>query len=84
MVEVLSESTAAYDRGDTFDRYVQNETLQEYVLVDTQARAVEVRTRQADGTWPARVYMEDADVELESLGLTVPLALVYEDVEVGR
>ena len=51
IVEVLSPSTAAYDRGEKFSRYRQLASLQEYVLVDTDTRATDVFRKRSDGLW---------------------------------
>jgi Uma2 family endonuclease len=49
IVEVLSESTAAYDRGDKFAAYRTLPSLQEYVVVDVQARRLETFRRAPHG-----------------------------------
>src|SRR5215213_9617067 len=51
IVEVLSESTAAFDRGKKFQSYQQIESLQEYLLVSQDEFVVEHYLRQADGHW---------------------------------
>lgn len=51
IVEVLSPSTAAYDRGAKFGHYRQLPSLQEYMLVDTEAQTIEVFRRNAAGRW---------------------------------
>ena len=51
IVEVLSESTAAFDRGKKFQSYQQIESLQEYLLVSQDEYVVEHYLRQGDGHW---------------------------------
>ena len=51
VVEVLSESTAAFDRGKKFQSYQQIESLQEYMLVSQDEFVVEHYLRQEDGHW---------------------------------
>src|SRR5579859_3197780 len=51
IVEVLSPSTEAYDRGRKFGYYRECPTLEEYVLVDTQRQAVEAYRREAGALW---------------------------------
>jgi Uma2 family endonuclease len=51
VVEVLSESTAAFDRGKKFQSYQQIESLQEYLLVSQDEFVVEHYLRQEDGHW---------------------------------
>ena len=81
VVEVLSLSTAQYDQGDKFAMYGQLDSLADYVLVSTNQRRVEVRTRVAGDAWPAHVFVPGDDIVLESLDLRVPLAAFYEDIE---
>lgn len=81
LVEVLSESTAAYDRGKKFAAYRKLESLQEYVLVDLAARRIELFRRNAEGHWVLYEYNAGDTIEFASLSLRVPVALVLEDTE---
>ena len=74
-------STAAYDRGDKFALYGQNEALQDYVLVHTRQHLVEVHRRQPDGGWARQTYGPEATVVLPSLAVQIAVAAVYEDVD---
>ena len=79
--EVLSDSTESYDRGKKFELYRQLESLREYLLVAQDEAHVERYVRQADDSWLLTVFKGlDAAVELTTLGCTLPLAEVYEDV----
>ena len=51
LVEVLSESTAAYDRGKKFAAYRKLESLQEYLLVDLDSRRLELFRRNPENHW---------------------------------
>jgi Uma2 family endonuclease len=51
IVEVLSESTERYDRGDKFTRYRTLGTLEDYILVSQTTVLVEHYHRLSDGTW---------------------------------
>ncbi|MBI5442639.1 MAG: Uma2 family endonuclease [Deltaproteobacteria bacterium] len=82
IVEVLSPTTAAYDRGQKFASYRRIETLREYVLVDTELRSVECFRKDASGHWVLYPFGPDGEVELESLGLRCLIDAVYEDTEV--
>ena len=82
IVEVLSESTEAYDRGDKFADYRQLESLQEYVLVSAKRKRVECFRRGENGLWVLQGYGEvasDRTFTLESIGFTGELATLYED-----
>jgi len=81
IVEVLSPTTEAYDRGRKFSHYRALESLQEYVLVSQDRIQVECFKRQSAGQWllTAASSLEDA-VCLDSVGCTIPLTDIYEDV----
>lgn len=82
IVEVLSPSTEAYDRGEKFRLYRLLDSLFEYVMVRQDRVEVEVWTRGVDGTWTATIYNEPADViPLRTLDCTLTLADIYEKVE---
>ncbi|MDY0330906.1 MAG: Uma2 family endonuclease [Thiomonas sp.] len=84
VVEVLSPSTAAYDLGQKFAQYRQLATLQEYVLIDSERVAVDVFRRNAEGRWVLYPYAEGETVALDSVGLSLPVAAIYEDVVFSR
>jgi Uma2 family endonuclease len=76
LVEVLSESTADYDRGTKFQHYKRLQSLAEYVLVSQDEQRVEVRQRVEEG-WLIREVTEGA-VHLASLDLDIPLDEIYD------
>jgi Uma2 family endonuclease len=81
ILEVLSDSTEAFDRGDKFADYQQIETLQEYVLVNTKRQRVECFRRSSEGLWILRSYTSESSlVRLESVNFEGTMADVYEDV----
>ena len=81
LVEVLSPSTEAHDRGFKFERYQHIKTLQEYVLISQAKPRVETYLRQADGSWRYQaVEGLDACVSLRSIEVEIPLAEIYDGV----
>ena len=81
IIEVLSESTEAYDRGKKFEYYRMIPSLREYVLVAQDRRCVEVFTRE-DFRWIFTEAGRERDyVELSSIGWTLLLPDVYSKVE---
>ncbi|MDP2795166.1 MAG: Uma2 family endonuclease [Sulfurisoma sp.] len=80
VVEVLSESTAGYDRGRKFAYYRQLPSLKEYVLVDQERQSVELFRRDATDHWVLHPFGPDETVEFASVGLSLPIAAIYEDV----
>ena len=83
VVEVLSPSTASYDRGTKFDLYLQSESLQQYVLVNQDEPRVMSYIRQSDGIAWLMIPLSglDAVLEFPTLGLSVPLSEIYRNVE---
>ena len=79
IVEVLSESTEAYDRGAKFAGYRQLPTLEEYVLIDSRSRSVEVFRRHPDG-WMLHPVPDDGRLDLATLEFDCTLDAIYEDV----
>ena len=82
IVEVLSESTEAYDRGQKFAQYRSLESLKEYMMISSHRVSVESYTRQPDGSWNyiAKASLEDS-LDLQSVGCHLALADLYEKVE---
>jgi Uma2 family endonuclease len=82
VVEVLSPSTEAYERGEKFERYRELASMQEYVLVSQSTPRVETFLRRADGAWLIDVFSGmEASAILRSIELTVPLTEIYAGVE---
>ena len=82
IIEVLSDSTEAFDRGAKFLRYRNwNPSLTDYILVWQSEAIVEHYVRQPDGGWSIYVYesIEDS-VFIKSINCTLRLAEVYDRV----
>ncbi|MCT7954884.1 Uma2 family endonuclease [Laspinema palackyanum] len=81
IIEVLSPSTEAFDRGDKFNDYQTISSLEEYVLVNTKHQRVEVFRKTEEGGWLFQTYTSTtATFTLKSLNLTGSFAEVYEEV----
>ena len=81
VIEVLSDSTAAFDRGAKFAAYRKLESLQEYVLVDVAAQRVEVFRRNPENHWVLYDYEAGHTLELAALALKVEMSEVLDDTE---
>ncbi len=83
IIEVLSPTTEAYDRGEKFTRYQEwNPTLTDYLLVSQDRPQVEHFSRQADGGWSYRRHTGlDAEVAIPAIRSTLKLADVYDRVK---
>jgi len=81
IVEVLSESTEAYDRGEKFAHYRRLETLREYVLVAQDKIRIEHYRREGEEWILSEVSAPDATLHLGSIDCHVEIAAIYEKVE---
>ena len=79
VAEVLSESTAAFDRGRKFAAYRKLESLQDYVLMDLAAQRIEVFRRDPQNHWVLYDYGPGDRVELASLALQLPVDELLQD-----
>lgn len=84
VIEVLSPSTEAFDRGDKFAGYRSLPSVNEVVLVSQDERRVECYTRQLDDSWILRERTGDGAVQLGPLAVPLPLAWIYEGVEIAE
>jgi Uma2 family endonuclease len=81
LVEALSDSTEAYDRGRKFFQYRQIETLTDYLLVSQKEPYIDHYTKQADGRWLLTPVMGlEAILPIPSLGCTLLLSEVYDKI----
>jgi Uma2 family endonuclease len=82
IIEVLSESTEAYDRGAKWEQYSGIESLKHYVLVSSDHARVDLYTRNTQGNWE---YIGVDDLQksavLSAIGCELPLNGIYRQVE---
>ncbi|HEV7859696.1 MAG TPA: Uma2 family endonuclease [Pyrinomonadaceae bacterium] len=79
IVEVLSESTAAFDRGEKFRAYQQLVSLQEYILISQDESAIEQYVRQTQESWTYTTALGmDSTLNLPSIECTLSLQAVYD------
>ncbi|MFN8496408.1 MAG: Uma2 family endonuclease [Anaerolineae bacterium] len=83
IVEVLSPTTEAYDRGEKFAHYRRLDSLQEYVLVAQDKVRVEHYARQADGWLLTEISDLDGTLRLAAIDCAVSLRDIYDKVEFG-
>ena len=82
IVEVLSKTTEAYDRGKKFDHYRTIPSLREYVLVAQDEPMVQRFLRNDDGTWTlTAVSGLDQTLALKSIDVQLPLAEIFDRVD---
>jgi len=82
IIEILSDSTEAYDRGDKFSHYRRLPSLRTYLLLSQHRVSAELYVRQEDGQWLLSTYESLSEtVPLESVGASLALIEVYDKVE---
>jgi len=77
IVEVLSPTTAAYDRGDKFRHYRRIDSLREFVLISQDRMMVERYTRRVNDWVLSDLTDPDQVLKLESIGCQIPLNRIY-------
>ena len=77
IVEVLSPSTEAYDRGGKFRLYSHNPVLQDYLLVSSTSIEIDLYHKKDNGEWIIINYKEGDMIELKSINLTFAIAQIY-------
>jgi Uma2 family endonuclease len=79
VVEVLSRSTAAHDRGHKGEAYRRIASVQAILFVSSDERRVELWRREGE-RWVIEDYIGDASVRLERLGVDLPLSAIYASI----
>lgn len=80
IIEVLSDSTAAYDRGNKFAAYRQIPELEEYALIDPDRRTIEVFRRTDGGDWMLMASEAPRGLVLKSLDFVAAPEAVFENL----
>jgi Uma2 family endonuclease len=81
IVEVLSETTEAFDRGDKFADYRHLESLQEYVLIGQTRIQIDCFCRNDRGQWVLYPYRAGDTIHLASVNFSCAIEDLYEDVD---
>lgn len=81
IVEVLSPSTEAFDRGEKFSQYRRLASLQEYVLISSVKQSVEIFRLNDRQKWELTPHREGEIIQFSSIEVECPIELLYEAVE---
>lgn len=85
IVEVLSPSTEAYDRGAKFQHYRSLPSLSEYILVHQDSCHVEQFVRRPDSSWVFQEYSNPSDrFEISSIGCELSLSVIYNKLDMSK
>jgi Uma2 family endonuclease len=79
VIEVLSPSTEAQDRGRKSLEYRSSQTIQEYLLISSDIPIIELFRREKNGFWTLYTLRLNDSVELTSLNVRFPVAKAYEN-----
>ncbi|MFN7499476.1 MAG: Uma2 family endonuclease [Dolichospermum sp.] len=77
IIEVLSKTTEAYDRGGKFRMYQNNPVLKDYLLVSSTAMEIDLYHKNDAGQWMIINYGEGDTIELKSISLSFPIQQIY-------
>lgn len=77
IIEVLSDSTEAYDRGGKFRMYRNNPVLQDYLLVSSTRIEIDLYHKNDSGEWIILNYQAGDIIELKSIDLRFPIEQIY-------
>ena len=80
IIEILSPSTAKFDRGDKFSDYQTATSLQEYVLVSQSEMSIECFRKNEQGIWISQTYSRGEKVNFASLDFNFQIELIYQKV----
>ncbi len=81
IIEVLSESTEKFDRGEKFHAYQTLDSLQEYVLISQHKPMIEIFTRTESDFWLLRMQSDmNGKIMLNSLQVELDLSEIYRNV----
>jgi len=82
IIEVLSPSTAKYDRGNKFFYYMQIAGLKEYIIISSTTLYVQIARRKSDGLWQfTELTDREASLCIQTIQYQLPLKEVYDRVE---
>ena len=77
LIEVLSSGTENIDKGEKLEAYLDCPSVEEYMLVDSRKKMVEVYHRDGN-TWMSRLYKPDDTVYLRSIDVSLSFEDIYE------
>ncbi len=82
LIEILSESTESYDRGDKFSHYKSIPEFCEYLLIAQHRPHVTQFIKQSNGDWLQREFNALSDVvKINSLDCELPLIEIYQGID---
>jgi Uma2 family endonuclease len=85
IIEILSPSTRNYDKGEKFTLYREIDSLQEYILIDSERIMVEKFIRNSDNSWQLTEYKYiDLSFSITTVDIEMQLADIYEGLSIAK
>ncbi|NER39081.1 MAG: Uma2 family endonuclease [Oscillatoria sp. SIO1A7] len=81
IVEFLSGTTEAFDRGEKFASYQKMQNLQEYILISQKRQRLDCFRRNREGLWVLQSYSAGSEITIESVNFKTSIDSLYEDVD---
>jgi Uma2 family endonuclease len=83
IIEILSESTRNYDKGNKFTLYRNIASLKEYILIDSESIMVEKFIKNADNSWQLTEYKSlNESFKIETVAIEMDLETIYNGVTI--
>ncbi len=83
LIEILSDSTQTYDRGDKFKLYRDIPSLKEYILIDSEHITIEAFYLNSKNKWELQEYTDQSQkLTLKSLGIEFSIQDIYEHIKI--
>jgi Uma2 family endonuclease len=80
--EIISPSTALYDKGRKFFFYQQVPSLKEYIMIDSRQILIQLGRKQPDGSWRfEQISDRNGELNITTIDFTLPLSEIYFDAE---
>lgn len=82
IIEVLSESTERYDRGDKFHKYATLKSFKEYILISQEKYLIDQFFRKSENLWEMQTITgEESIIKIKSLNIEIKLSDIYQKVK---
>lgn len=85
IIEILSSSTRNYDKGEKFTLYREIDSLQEYILIDSERIMVEKFMRNSDNSWQLNEYKSiEQSFSITTVAIEMQLLDIYEGLAISK
>jgi len=82
IVEILSPTTEAFDRGEKFKRYKSIKSFREYILISQDQKNITHYLKQSKKFWRQADYNDGENLKIETLGFEISVDEVYQSINI--